>query len=223
MFTIKENLNKFNLLVLISILLFITVIGQSIYITKIYSKPQNVLQKENEVLQLNEPNNKLSKQKSTFGGFDNEFMINHFKEFRKIKEQMDKTFDNAFAEFNMHSGFNDDFINIFESSKTTDDLNFTLQDKNDEFTITLKLPDSQKNNVNVKLEGQKLIVSGDVKKQIEESNDSGRQYREYSSVFSRSIILPEKVKENSLTTKFENENLVITILKEGAHRKTGKI
>lgn len=180
---------------MISILLFFTVIGQTIYISKIYSNAQNISQKENNIIQLAEPNNKLSKQKSIFDDFDNEFMSNHFKEFRKIKEQMDKAFDEAFAEFNMHPGFNDDFTSIFGSSKITNNLNLNLQNEPDRFKITLKLPNSQKNNINVKLDGQKLTVYGDVKEQNEESNDFGKQYREYSSKFSRSMILPEKVKK----------------------------
>lgn len=208
MFKLKEKLNKFNILSIVSVLLLSTVIGQSIYIARLYSNNQGVTQQQNNV-----ENNKLSGPRSIFDDFDNDFMSNHFKEFRKIKEHMDKVFDDAFSEFSMHPGINNDFNTIFGSTKATNNLNLDLQNAPDKFTVTLRLPNSQKSNVNVELKGQRLTVSGDVKEKIEESNDFGGQYREYTSKFTRSIILPEKVKEDSLATKFDKDKLIITVSK----------
>lgn len=214
MFNLKEKLNKFNILVAAIALLSATVIGQSIYIAKLYGKNSDAAVNPKESIQLTEKTPAINKPRSIFDDFDNRFMSNHFKEFRKIKEHMDKVFDDAFSEFNVRSGFDNDIENIFGSSKLTNNLNLNLEDETDKFTITLKLPNTHKNNIDVKLDGQRLVVSGDMKEQIEESSDYGKQYREYSSKFTRSMILPKKVKENTLSTKFEKDKLVITILKE---------
>jgi HSP20 family protein len=129
---------------------------------------------------------------------------------------MDKVFNDAFSEFNTHRGFDDDFTRIFGETKITNNLNFDLQNEQDKFIVTLQLPNIQKNNVDVKLDNQRLTVSGDVKEQIEETNDNGKQYREHYSKFTRSLMLPAKVKQSSLKTKFEDNKLVITIMKEGS-------
>lgn len=221
MFNLKEKINKFNILITITALLSLIVIGQSIYIATLYAKESNIpntIIRPNQSTALNSKipiDSSISKPRNLFDDFDNKFMSNHFKEFRKIKEHMDKVFNDAFSEFNIRPGFDDDFANIFGHSKFSNNLNMDLQNDPDKFIVTLKIPNSKEKNLDIKLNGQRLTIAGDIKEQIEESNDSGKQYREYSSNFTRSILLPEKVIENSLTSKFAQDKLIITILKEG--------
>jgi hypothetical protein len=85
MFNFKEKLNKFNMLITISILLLFIVIGQSIYIANIYAKSSNMLSNRSQTAQLPDQNIQSSKPHGIFDDFDNDFMSNHFKEFREIK------------------------------------------------------------------------------------------------------------------------------------------
>lgn len=213
MIRLKEKLNKSNILVAATIILSATVIGQSIYIAQLYGNENTTTVKPSKSVQLSDKASQINKPHNIFDDFDAKFMSNHFKEFRKIKEHIDKVFDDAFSEFNIKSGIDDDFSNIFGRSKFKNNLDLELQNEPEKLTVTLRLPNSQKNNVQVKLDGQKLTVFGDMKEQIEESTDYGKQYREFSSKFSRSIVLPGKVNENTLSTKFKNDKLIITVQK----------
>lgn len=195
--------NKFNVLITVSTILAFIVLGQFWYMSSLYAK-------QNSAIAVTEQSNEMHKQPDLLDYYDNKLASNHFQEIRKIKEHMDKLFDDSFSRLQMNNNFEDEF-NIFGNKKAINSLNL----KNDSgfFTVTMQLPKAHQNNVNVKLDGQRLTVSGDVNEQVENSDKNMKQIKQFSSRFTKSIILPEQVKENSLTTEIKDNILTIKILK----------
>ncbi|CAG8771200.1 1513_t:CDS:2, partial [Racocetra fulgida] len=72
------------------------------------------------------------------------------------------------------------------------------------FVVNAELPGVTKEQVNVNIHDDTLVISGENKK--DEKYDEGNthiQERRYGS-FTRSISLPRNVKPNDITAKFEN-------------------
>lgn len=148
-----------------------------------------------------------------FRDFDDAFMTSHFKEFRDLKERMNKLFDSAFSKIYMDDNVSKDFLNVFGETKISNNLNFDIKNEIDRFVVTIKLPNAYSKDVDVKINDQRLTISGDIKEQIKETNSNGEIIKSYSSKFTRSILLPEKVDSNSLTKVFQDGKLTIIVNK----------
>lgn len=140
-------------------------------------------------------------------------MTSHFKEFRDLKDRMNKLFDSAFSKIYMDDNVSKDFLNVFGETKISNNLNFDIKNEIDRFIVTIKLPNAYSKDVDVKINDQRLTISGDIKEQIRETNSNGEIMKSYSSKFTRSILLPEKVDSNSLTKVFQDGKLTIMINK----------
>ena len=75
----------------------------------------------------------------------------------------------------------------------------------------MNLPNAQKNDVDVKVQDQRLTISGRVSEQIETKGKQSSEFKQFTSNFTRSIILPSKVKPETLKTNFTDNKLKVTI------------
>lgn len=129
---------------------------------------------------------------------------------RKDKEVLTK---NEFKDFyNMlDSFFSDDWP--FRRSLTHDTFKVDIEDTENEYLIEAEMPGVDKNDINVKLNDGKLIisVSRDENNETKQKNFIHRE-RRYSSM-SRSIYL-EDSKADGITAKLENGLLKIIVPKE---------
>jgi HSP20 family molecular chaperone IbpA len=130
------------------------------------------------------------------------FFADHVRELKKIQEQMDKIFDQAFTEFNPNKEFKHKFLPI-------------LKDDQDKFIISMNITKSQSSSIEVTLKNQKLTISGDFNDSLhqKDKNNKAGHYQEYSGKFIKSLILPDAVQEKTLETKLKDDQVIITVQK----------
>lgn len=111
--------------------------------------------------------------------------------------------------------FGKDFLKDFfdfESNPTVPDVN--VREKQDEYVIELAAPGLEKNDFNVDVQNNVLVISSE-KEQKDEDNKDNFLRREFSySSFQRSFSLPEGVNADDIKAKHENGVLYITIPKK---------
>jgi len=131
------------------------------------------------------------------------------KEMQQMREHMDKVFGHSLGRFDRSSRFGDLFgSEIFNPS-------MDLQEEKDRFVVRVDLPGAKDNDVDVKLDGQQLTISGSLDEQNQDKDDQGHVLRRerLSGSFSRTMTLPAPVKSEEMTTKLENGVLEIAIPK----------
>jgi len=85
--------------------------------------------------------------------------------------------------------------------------------KEKSFDLHVLLPGLEKDNVNLEIEGNKLIVSGERKQQATEENEKYHQVESFYGKFRRSFNLPKNVNTESIKAGFKNGILEISIEK----------
>ncbi len=143
---------------------------------------------------------------SSVSGLNAGDSVDPFFDFAKIKQHMDDLFTQTVNRF----GFHDDL------TKTTA-VDLDLKNEADKFVITLPMhpsTKSQHNSINARMDGERmLVVSGKVTEQRETTSKTGKQAILYTSSFTKSITLPERVNPDSIETKITKDSFVITIQK----------
>jgi len=88
-----------------------------------------------------------------------------------------------------------------------------VSEDNDNFVVKMELPGLTKNDVNITFRENTLVIEGE-KKCEEEKKDTHyhRVERSYGK-FSRSFMLPTRVKDNKIDAKFKDGVLTITLPK----------
>jgi HSP20 family protein len=85
-----------------------------------------------------------------------------------------------------------------------------ITELDDSFEISLALPGFSKQDINIKIDKNKLIVSSDKEFNVEENF----KLKEFSfGKFSRTFILPKNVDKNSTSASFNNGILTLSIAK----------
>ncbi|SMO42274.1 Hsp20/alpha crystallin family protein [Gracilimonas mengyeensis] len=88
-----------------------------------------------------------------------------------------------------------------------------ISETEENFEVSVALPGMNKDDIQVDLENGRLTISGERKF---ENEDKGKNYHRVESgfgTFSRSFHLPDTVDESSISAKYENGVLNITIAK----------
>lgn len=125
-----------------------------------------------------------------------------------------------FREF-MNSFFNNDF---FEQALNPSFFNFSatdIKETDNEYIIEAEMPGFDKDELEITLHDNKLIISADHKEIVEEKNRYLKRERSYGSI-RRSYQL-EAVDEEKIRAKYENGILKITLPKTSPDRNTTSI
>ncbi|GBB87144.1 hypothetical protein RclHR1_01360015 [Rhizophagus clarus] len=94
-----------------------------------------------------------------------------------------------------------------------------IHENDNEFFVSTELPGLSKDQINIDIHDNNLVISGETKKDKKyEEGNTHIQERRYGS-FTRSILLPPNVKADDVTAKFENGLLELTLPKSAP---TGK-
>ena len=88
-----------------------------------------------------------------------------------------------------------------------------INESNDAFMISADLPGIAKSDIEVKVEGNNLILSGNRYIDKSEKNEKFHYNERRFGTFSRSFKLPKTVKEEKITAKLDNGVLSIVIPK----------
>jgi HSP20 family protein len=131
-----------------------------------------------------------------------------FKEMHNMQDRINQMFGNAFNQFQQ----SDDFGALFRNHPFAPDIN--IEDKGDHFLVTVDLPGTEDSQLDVKLEGQTLTISGSVQSESKETGKGTmlRQERR-SGKFQRTVTLPSPVKVDKMTTSNKKGVVTITIPK----------
>jgi len=97
-----------------------------------------------------------------------------------------------------------------------------ILEKEKSFELNVLLPGLEKENVNLEIEGNKLIVSGERVQQTAEENEKYHQVESFYGKFKRSFNLPKNVNTESIKAGFKNGILEISIEKSEPS-KSGKV
>ena len=88
-----------------------------------------------------------------------------------------------------------------------------INESNDAFMISADLPGIAKSDIEVKVEGNNLILSGNRYIDKSEKNEKFHYNERRFGTFSRSFKLPKTIKEEKITAKLDNGVLSIVIPK----------
>ena len=97
-----------------------------------------------------------------------------------------------------------------------------IEEKDNEFVITLAVPGVKKEDINVEVHDNIITISSETEDSSEETekNYSRKEYS-YSS-FSRTFKLPQNVKEDMIEANYENGELILQLPKMEAEVKKAK-
>lgn len=137
-----------------------------------------------------------------------------FQEMQAMQNHINQMFGNAFNKFN-HS---DAFMDLFDKYSFSPNIN--VEDKGKYYLITVDAPGVEDSNLNIKIEGQVLTISGTLQNETkkEEKGKMLRQERRTGS-FHRLVTLPSPVKEDEMTTENERGIIRIKLPKEEEQKK----
>jgi HSP20 family protein len=88
-----------------------------------------------------------------------------------------------------------------------------LVERDDHFVLRVDLPGLSESDVNVELQDNVLTISGERKQEHERKADGYYRLERAFGSFSRSLTLPEGVDPDSVTAKFENGVLEVSVPK----------
>lgn len=109
-----------------------------------------------------------------------------------------------------------------KESRTIRPASNILEDKNGNICIELSAPGFDRNDFNIELDGQELVISA--KQQESEEKSKGKIYHsEFSSYeIERSFTLSKRLDLTSVTAKYENGILTISIKRKPEPEQTSK-
>ncbi|MBO6585747.1 MAG: Hsp20/alpha crystallin family protein [Gracilimonas sp.] len=88
-----------------------------------------------------------------------------------------------------------------------------ISETENQFDVSVSLPGMNKEDINVDLDNGHLTISGERKLESEGSGKNFHRVESSYGSFSRSFQLPDSIDEESITAKYENGILNITIAK----------
>ena len=133
-----------------------------------------------------------------------------FQNMNQLRQQMDQLFNQAFGSTSFGSGANLGLGAMDGGISPKVDMT----EDTENYIITIDAPGADKANLDVKLEDRTLTISGKRDKTVAKQ-DGGKvlQQERMSGQFQRAIVLPGPVQEGSMTAKYDNGVLRVTIKK----------
>ncbi len=98
-----------------------------------------------------------------------------------------------------------------------------LIERDKEVVIKADLPGVDKNNIKIKIDSESVSITGEIKKEKKEENETYYREERVYGKFSRVIPLPAEVDPDKANAKFENGVLEITIPKVKESKKVKEI
>jgi HSP20 family protein len=208
---------KNNVLISIGIVLILIIAFQSYHLTRL-SKQVNELTKGNggsqPMAQLQPPSASKPKQTdphSFFKQFDDDNW-NPFKEMQRMQNEMNQMLGDFRSQFRSAPG-GDDPSQGFSVSPSVD-----LRDEGDHYVAMADIPNSDESNINVKLQGNRLIISAETKGQHKagpgKSGGLVLRSERFAGRFKRVIDLPAPVEADKMKTDYKDGVLTVTIPKK---------
>ena len=139
-------------------------------------------------------------------GFFKDPPWNLYEEMQHMQNEMEQLFGDSFSRFHLHA----------PSGSLSKIPDVDLQEKPDQYIVTVNVPGADISSMDVKLDGQVLSISINTEQAKYETDDQqGKyQYRErFAGQFQRALTLPGPANAAKMTTEYANGVLTITIPK----------
>lgn len=136
-----------------------------------------------------------------------------------LKTQIDHVFDNFFTNLPAESIFSQNLSGFFNPS-------LDLKETDEGLELKVDLPDMNKDDIDLEVVGDHLVVSGEKKTEKDEKNDKGFHMMERSfGTFKRVVPLPFAVDKGSdVVARYDKGVLKVNIPRpEGVEKSTNKI
>lgn len=88
-----------------------------------------------------------------------------------------------------------------------------LSETEKEYKVVLDLPGMERKDINVNMQDNRLIISGERKKEEKEEGQDFIRKERYSGSFYRSFTLPGEIKESAIKAQFKEGVLTVTVPK----------
>ena len=111
---------------------------------------------------------------------------------------------------------NDDWDEFMGLSRKNDSLPLDYEEKDDRFVIGIDMPGIKKDNVNIEVEKDCLLIRAERKEEVKKKNYTEKKY----GSFERAIKIPGNVQSEKISAKFKDGVLILDIPKgESARAK----
>lgn len=117
----------------------------------------------------------------------------------------------------------DEFENLVErffnsygtlgENEQTARMQIELTEKENNFVLKAVLPGLNKEDINIEVSEEYVIISGEYKNQYEENNELIHRSEFYSGRFERKISMPQKINHQKVKAEYQNGILTLTIPK----------
>lgn len=136
--------------------------------------------------------------------------------FFALQKEMNNLFDHFQSSFDLPGlTFNDNAFGDFNPR-------VDMKDLEKEISVTAELPGMEEKDVQVKLNGDVLTISGEKKSQKEEDVKGHYRMERIYGTFSRSLLLPAEVELDKCTATFKNGVLHVVLPKTKESEKASK-
>lgn len=133
--------------------------------------------------------------------------MNNLLSLNNLRELRDSFSEDFFKGFAMYP--------VFQGSEGEPQMRLELKEDDKNFFVKAEIPGVKKDDIKVSVEGNRVSLSVEIKKEMEEKEDSKviRSERYYGSV-ARSFSLDESVDASAASAKYENGILKLTLPKK---------
>jgi len=125
-----------------------------------------------------------------------------FPDLNRIRREIDRLFERPFDLLTGGTSF-------FEGWEPTVDI----YEDNDKITVKAEVPGMKKEDLDVSIHGNTLILSGERKSEEEQENRERYRAERFFGRFQRSVTLPQTVDSNRIEARYNDGVLTITLPK----------
>ena len=209
----EEDMKDNKILVILVCVLAVALVGETIYLWSLPKKKhwagtlslprQGKMHKPSRMMPRNQ-----NAQSANFGvSAMPSAEVDPFKEIERVRQQMDRAFQDNFTQpmprMNINLASGNRFMNLQADVKKTDNA----------YVIQMDVPGMKKEEINIDIQGNMLTISGQRNNEVsQEEKDAGivSQEREFG-FFSRSLSLPADVNKEGIKASCENGVLSVTL------------
>jgi HSP20 family protein len=119
-------------------------------------------------------------------------------------------------------------LRMFDSGEFSDlsSIKIDVSESDKEYKISAELPGFKKDEIDVKVDEDMLVLSAETKSEVEEEKEGFSHYEKHYGSFRRTFQIPEEVESEKIEAKMKDGVLTLTLprnkekAKDGEHRVT---
>ena len=140
----------------------------------------------------------------------------------QLHSEMDRLFDNAFRNFPSMLGRSRDWPELTSVMLAP---SIDIKDTDDQYLINIEIPGVAKEDVDIRVDGNTLTISGEKKQEKKEEKEHYHCIERRYGSFERTLTLPQDANVDNIDAKFKDGVLTVSIKRKAvsAPKETRKI